>query len=136
MAQKDDKKLIANSFLYTISGLLSKCLHFFLLPLYTQFLTTEDYGIQNILLSFNAVTNYIILLCLDSAALKFYADNKDDKEKCRRFFGTALCIVTLMCFAVLGIVFLIRDFLTSYVFDGIDFFPYVVIGLVLLVLES
>ena len=45
-------KVLENSFLYTFSSLLAKAVGFLLLPVYTLFLTPEDYGITNLVNSF------------------------------------------------------------------------------------
>lgn len=137
MAQKSNSNtLLSNSFFYTFSGLFGKCLHFFLLPVYTRLLTTSDYGIQNLIFAFNSVMSYVILLCIDSAAIKFYTENKDDKNKLKEFYGTALCIISFSSILILVLCFIFHDFLSATFFEGIEFYPYIVIGMGILVLES
>ncbi len=128
--------LFGNSIFYVVADFLSRGLHFILLPIYTIFLTTEDYGIQNIITSFNSVMCYVILLCLDSAALRFYSEYKDDKYTMKRFYGTAMSIICFFAVAVvIGCIFL-QGILSKLVFKGIEFYPYVILGLTILVLDS
>ena len=61
------KKVVLNSIIYSASGLLIKCFSFFLLPLYTAYLTTEDYGITSIAGSFIRTTEFIVAFSLFSA---------------------------------------------------------------------
>ncbi|MBL1992578.1 sugar lyase, partial [Klebsiella pneumoniae] len=79
---------LENSFLYTFSSLLINAVSFFLLPVYTLFLTPQDYGIVNLANNFIQVTIFAIAFSLYSAVVRFYADFKNDIEKVKRFYGT------------------------------------------------
>lgn len=122
-------RVLENSFLYTFSTLLVKAIGFLLLPVYTLFLTPEDYGITNLVNSFTAVATFIVAFSLYSAIIRFYVDYKDDREKQKRFYGTVVIFVSLSGCIFVGFMFLFRGFLTACFFEGIAFFPIVVIAL-------
>ena len=82
------KKVLENSFLYTFSSLLVKAIGFMLLPVYTKFLTPDDYGITNLVNSFTGVASFIVAFSLYSAIIRFYVDYKSDREKLKRFYGS------------------------------------------------
>src|SRR5690625_2960473 len=126
------KKVLENSLLYTFSSILVMGLGFLLLPLYTKFLTPEDYGITNLVNSFLQVTTIIISFSLNSGIVRFYVDYKNDLKKLKRFIGTVILFVTISSsiFIILGIVF--NNILISWFFDGISFFPIVLISLLTL----
>lgn len=130
------KKLAANSILYTISGLLSKCLSFFLMPIYTMFLTSADLGTKDLILSFNSVFTYLILLSLDSALMRFYVSYKDDKEQLKRLYSTIFWFVLILSGVVTVILFLFKDVFMRNIFGDIEFYPYVALGLVILVIQT
>lgn len=130
--ETSSKKLIGNMVFYALADLVGKGLHFILLPLYTAFLSTADYGIQNMITSFNAVMNYIMLLCLDSAALRFYSEYSQDEKKIKRFYGTAMTIVCGFTVTVITTCLVLNNILQEYVFKGISFVPYVLLGLAIL----
>lgn len=130
------RKLLSNTALYAFADLIGKGLHFILLPIYTAFLTKSDYGIQNMITSFNSVMNYIVLLCLDSAALKFYSEYSKDKVKLKRFYGTAMTIVAIFAFIVILICIVLHELLEKLVFKDIDFIPYVLMGLAILAFDA
>lgn len=132
---ESSRKLLGNSLFYAVADILGKGIHFILLPIYTAYLTTEDYGIQNMITSFNAVMNYIVLLCLDSAALKFYSEYQEDKNILKRFYGTAMSIVLFFSGIVLITCILFQNLLVKFVFGGISFIPYVLLGLAILMLD-
>ena len=131
--QESGKKVISNSIIYTISGLLLKCFSFFLLPLYTTYLTTEDYGIQSVANSFMSTMAFIVAFSLFSAVMRFYVDLKDNEEKLKRFYGTIVSFVFVSSVAFGLLIYLFRGLVVKYIFSGIDFFPVVLICIVTLV---
>ncbi|OUQ27967.1 hypothetical protein B5E77_03890 [Lachnoclostridium sp. An131] len=131
-----NKKMLGNSIFYALADLLSKGLHFLLLPIYTFYLSPTDYGIQNIITGFNSVVSYIILLCLDSALIKFYSDFKEEKKTMKRVYGTSISIVFISSLATLCVCVYYRNILCKTVFNGISFVPYILLGIMILVLDS
>lgn len=127
------KKLVINSIVYSLSGLLMKCFSFFLIPLYTAYLSTEEYGITSIATSFLTTMGYIVSFSLFSAVMRFYVDLKDDKVKLKRFYGTVVAFVVLsgITFGILFVLF--GNILSKYVFAGIDFYPVVFICVITMV---
>lgn len=129
-------KVLENSFLYTFSSILVKAIGFLLLPVYTLFLTPDDYGVVNLINSFIQVATFIVAFSLYSAVIRFYADYKDDKEKVKRFYGTVIIFVFIsaIVFACLGLLF--NELLISWFFIGISFYPVVLIALLTLIFVS
>lgn len=124
------RNVISNSIIYTACGLLQKCFSFFLLPLYTAYLSTNDYGVTSIANSFLATMAFVAAFSLYSAVSRFYVELKHDKEKLRRFYGTVLVFIFASCLTIGVILTIFRDSLTKYVFVGIDFYPVVLVCLV------
>ena len=90
------KKVLENSFLYIFSSLLVKAVGFLLLPIYTLFLTTDDYGVTNLVTGFLNVATFIVAFSLYSAAIRFYIDFKDDRIKLKRLYGTIISFVLIL----------------------------------------
>lgn len=127
------KKLVLNSIIYSFSGILMKCFSFFLLPLYTVFLTTEDYGITSVATSVTGTMTFVVSLSLYSAIMRFYVDLKDNEVQLKRFYGT-VTVFTLLSGAVwFAVLTLFRDFLSEEIFSGVDFFPIIAVCLLGLV---
>jgi O-antigen/teichoic acid export membrane protein len=131
-----NKKVLKNSLIYTFNNLLLKAFNFLLLPLYTAFLTTSDYGTINLLSSFSAMANYIVAFSLYSAVIRFYADYKEDLEKTKAFFGTVISFVFLSGCVFFGLSVLLKNLLQAYLFTGISYCPSVLMALVALVFTS
>lgn len=72
--------LIKNIGILTISNLGSKILTFLLIPLYTSVLTTEEYGVFDIVQTTVALCIPILSVNISSAALRFALDKDKDKR--------------------------------------------------------
>lgn len=127
------QRVLFNSITYIGSGLLLRCFSFFLLPLYTAYLTREDYGIQSLATSFVTTASYVVAFSLFSAVMRFYVDLKDDPEKLKRFYGTISASVFLFSigFGILFTVF--RNAVSRYLFAGTSYYPIIFVCLISLV---
>ncbi|MDK0650785.1 oligosaccharide flippase family protein [Clostridium perfringens] len=125
-----NKKVIKNSIIYTFCGLLLKAFNFLLLPLYTSYLTTNDYGITNLVSSFNSVMGVVVVFSLYSAITRFYADYKYDKNKVKRLYGTVITF-TLISGTIFFVLFIIlKPLIMRYIFKGMNFYPTVLLALI------
>ena len=115
MSNSSAKTVVKNSVIYSISGILMKCFSFFLLPLYTVYLTTEDYGVTSLTGSFSATMGFVVTMSLFSAVLRFYVDLKDNPERLKRFYGTVVLFSLLSALAWGAILTLLRAPLCKYV---------------------
>ena len=127
------KTVVLNSLIYIASGLLLRCFSFFLLPLYTAYLTTKDYGINSLATSFVETTGFIVAFSLFSAVMRFYVDLKDNPEKLKRFYGTISLFVFLSSFIFCIVFTLFRNSISKYIFPGIAFYPIILVCLFSLV---
>lgn len=79
--KKNYKYLLKNIGFLTISQFASKFLSFFLVPLYTNILTPEEYGIYDLV----ATTIYLLIpiatLNIGEAVIVFTLDKKNDKSQ-------------------------------------------------------
>ena len=111
-------RVLLNSVIYSCSGLLMKCFSFFLLPLYTRYLTTEDYGITSVTTSFIATFCFVVSFSLFSAIMRFYVELRDDEKKLKRFYGTIVTFVFLSSILFSVILSLLRKPVSKYLFSG------------------
>ena len=121
------KKVLENSFLYIFSSLLIQAIGFILLPIYTLFLTPQDYGITNLVNGFIHVATFIVAFSLYSAAIRFYADYKDDKERLKTFYGTITTFVLISGIIFFCLAMILREVIASWFFEGISFYPIIFI---------
>ena len=126
-------KVLINSLIYSCSGLLLKCFSFFLLPLYTTYLTTEDYGITSVTSSFISTACFIVAFSLFSAVMRFYVELKNDERKLKRFYGTIVTLVFLSGIVFAIVLSIFHKAVSKYLFSGIDYFPLIFVCLISLI---
>ena len=130
------KKVLENSFLYIFSSLLVKAMGFLLLPIYTLFLTPDDYGVTNLIMGFINVATFIVAFSLYSAVIRFYTDYKNNQTKLKKLYGTTISFVFIsgIISLIMGLVF--RNIVVNIFFEGIEFYPIVFIAFLSLVFIS
>ncbi len=88
--QKKYKRLFTDTGLFAISNFGSKILVFLLVPLYTSVLSTEEYGLIDILTTTVNLLYPVLTLSIFDATLRFALDKKYDKKV---VFSTSVMMV-------------------------------------------
>jgi O-antigen/teichoic acid export membrane protein/glycosyltransferase involved in cell wall biosynthesis len=76
-------KLARQSAIYGLGGLVSRILAVLLLPLYTSYLSTTDYGKIETLVAATSVMVIVLRLGISSAFFRFYFDARDEDGRIR-----------------------------------------------------
>lgn len=94
------KTLAKDMGLFSISSFGTKLLFFFLTPLYTSYLTTNDYGIADILTTTNNFIYPLLTLAITDATLRYSLDKQYNKKNvfCISTLITLISIVALCIF--------------------------------------
>ena len=121
--------LLKNSGIYVVVSVLQKAVIFFLLPLYTAFLTPDDFGTVNVVLSISSLLSIFFCLSLQGAAARFHYQAGDDSEKLKSIWGT-LCSFVILNSIILGSTIIIcHSFLLDPFIKEINFFPLLLLGI-------
>ena len=108
---------------------LQKGISFFLMPLYTAFLSPADYGILGVVSSVSTFLSVFITLGLEAAAARFYYKNNKDEQYAKRVYGN-VALVILANSLLWGSVFIgSHKWIVDPIVGEIEFFPYVFIGI-------
>ena len=83
--------LFKDSAIYGIGSTVQKFLMVFLMPLYTAFLTPAQYGVVGMVNVTSQFVYVFINLGMDTAAARFYFDNKGEEHR-RRVIGTTFLL--------------------------------------------
>lgn len=75
------KYLAKNTLLFTISSFGSKLLVFFLVPLYTNVLSTSEYGIADLITTTGTLLGYVFTIDIASSVLRFAIDQKENQHQ-------------------------------------------------------
>lgn len=133
LKKKRSTSVLTNSFLYTAGNLLLKAFSFFLIPLYTAYLSTEEYGVINLASGFYAVLGTLITIGLQYAVVRFYADYKDDRTKVARMYGSVISLILMIGAAVLVIAIVGQQYVAKWFFKGMTFYPVVLLSVLIAV---
>ena len=123
-------KLSKNSFFYLVANFTSVFLSLILLPLYTSFLTPNEYGVIAIILSITTLFFAFYALGLTESLRRFYFDyeNKIDKRELKKYISTIILFVFVYGFIFTFFIVCCRNIIENYVKD-VSFFPYVIIAM-------
>lgn len=124
----NNKKLVSNIFLMFIVYFLPKVFSFFLVPVYTSYLSTEEYGVSDLIISTASLISPFVALATPSAILRYTLNNKGNEDN--RPYQIALRILTVgmaILFIGLILVYLLFTVKISYLF-----FVFLIVGTSLL----
>lgn len=75
------KKLLGDTALFTIGNFASKVLIFLLVPIYTSILSTEDYGIADLIITSVNLLQPVLTVSICDATLRFALDKKSNTRE-------------------------------------------------------
>lgn len=75
------KKLFSNSVVFAIGNLGSKMITFFMVPLYTRYLTTSEYGTSDLISTLVSLLTPILTLSVIDAVFRFAMDKGSDRSE-------------------------------------------------------
>lgn len=80
-SQGEIKRFMRHSGIYTLGNALNRLGAFVLLPLYTNYLTTAEYGALELFYTVAAVVSGILSVGIAHATLRFYFEYKDESDR-------------------------------------------------------
>lgn len=123
-------KLLVNSFMYTFFNVVQKAIAFFLLPLYTIYLTPEDYGITNVLTSSTALLTFLYTLSVQAASTRFHFKYSKNPILVKKIWGTNFLFIVINSFLWVLITLASYNYTLVYLIgDNIHFYPYVLVSI-------
>ena len=121
--------VLKNSTLYSLVSFFQKGMGFILLPLYTTYLTPNDYGTINIINSVTAFLSILILMSLHGAATRFHFKSNDRFVQAQ-VWGTILILIIINSL-FWGVIFLVfHKYIVDPITNNIAFWPLVGISII------
>lgn len=121
-------RLATNSIIYIFFNILQKAINFFLLPLYTIYLTPEDYGIINVLISAASLLTFFFTYSIESASSRFHYKYYRNKALTDKIWGSNLIFIIFNSFIWSIIMCIFYKYTLLYLIGKeISFIPYVII---------
>ena len=107
------KELIKNTGILFLGRMCTQFVSFLLLPIYTHYLLTADYGYVDLIQTYISLIAPLIILRLDSSIFRFLIDIRDNKEEKEAIISSSLCILFFQIFVLL-IVFTIVNYFIKF----------------------
>lgn len=92
-ARATNKALFKNTGIIAIGQMSTKVINFFLLPLYTALLSTEEYGVVDLLSTYCSVLIVIVGLQLSEALFRFLVTCRENKCRIEKFISTIIITI-------------------------------------------
>ncbi len=94
--KKKNKELIKNTIIIFLGKACTQLISFFLLPLYTSTLSSDEYGIVDLVTTYITLLVPVITLQLEMALFRFLVDLREKKEEGKVIITNAYVVATLM----------------------------------------
>ena len=116
--------MLKNLSLYAIGDILPKAIGLFLLPIYTRYLSPEDYGLVQSMAVISMLLIILFTFSFDRSLSRLYFDCKTEKDK-KDLLGTIFYFISIISTSLLCLLFVIQNWM-DLIFKSIDFYPYFV----------
>ena len=124
------KEFIKNTIILFIGKFATQFMSLLLLPLYTHYLVTEDYGTVDLLQTYISLFVPILTFRIDSAVFRFLIDKRNDQNGIRKILSNIFGILSIGI--VLTFIFsLILKFIVK-----IKYYEIVVINIIIMMISS
>lgn len=124
------KSLLKNTLIIAAGKLSTQFLTFLLLPLYTAFLSTAEFGSVDLALTYITLLTPLAMLSLEMAVFRFLIDARSSDTEKTRVISNALHIVALGVLAAVGLYFAISAFV------AIPYGPYIIGAIVAMIFSN
>lgn len=105
-----EKTLFKNTLIITIGKVCTQLITFFLLPLYTAILSTEEYGTVDLLNTLVSLLLPIVTFQVEQAVFRNLIDNRENEDVKKKIISTGIFSVILQCIIYICIFFIISPF--------------------------
>ena len=115
---------IKNTSFYALGNVLPQAVGFLLLPIYTHYLTPEDYGIVSSMQVLNTILIILFTLAVDRSVYRLFFDYNTEKDR-RAYLGTITISIFIISVIILALLFAFNN-VVSTIYSSINFYPFYV----------
>ena len=124
---KELEFLLKHSSIYGLGNILSRAVSFLLLPLYTRYLTLQDYGILELIDVTTNMLGIVIGVGISQAMSQFYHEGSGEKD-CNRVVSTIYIIIAVISGTSLVLAGTQANLLAVWVLDSAIYGHYFVVA--------
>ena len=92
-----ESNLVKNTMIITIGKVCTQLVSFLLLPLYTAILSTEDYGVVDLLNTLVALLLPLVTLQIDQALFRELVEVRGNKDRTAEVIKNGMLFVVVQC---------------------------------------
>lgn len=100
--------LFKNTGIIGLGRVITKVFTFALIPLYTRILTTSEYGLVDLLITYGTLMIPIVNLQLENAIFRFSIDNRNDVNKLKEVFSAGFFLFVFLS-SLFGVLLLVTN---------------------------
>lgn len=119
------KSVFKGSMVYSVGQVLTKGAAFLLIPIYTHFLSTAEYGIVGYTNVFQQLLSTVFSFGLFGAQVRYYYDLKTKENELKKFLFTQNSFLILVFAFILPLILLFSSELSTLSPAAIPFYPYI-----------
>lgn len=105
----EKKLLMKNTIIIFLGKASTQIITLLLLPLYTSYLTTDEYGLIDIILTYGYLIIPIITLQIELAVFRYIIDVRNDEEKINKIIFNNIIILMIALLLMLFAYFILRN---------------------------
>lgn len=120
--------------LYAAGNLMSKVLFFFIVPIVSAKLGTEQYGIFSSVETLFSLLPAVMTLSIENGIFRIYYDYNDHLSR-KQYLGT-ICMFSACLALVSSVAMALIPNITQWIFPQIDFNPYFILAIAISLLNS
>ena len=116
---KQLKQLGSDSLIYGLSGIITRMIGIFLIPIYTRLFVPKDYGVINLINTTFFLLGLLVVCALDTATGRWFYDSKETEDH-KKTFGTWIWFQFTLSVIIAIIIIILSPYLVNKFFkeDG------------------
>jgi len=122
------RRYLVNTVIYLAGNVVGQALAFFVLPVFTRYLSPDDYGILSYTSSIVSILYIIALLSIHSFVMRHYFELEAEADR-RELFGTIFIFLLSLNLVLLLLEFLLVPYGFSWGGVKVPFHPYMTVAL-------
>lgn len=105
--------LFKNTIIITIGKISTQMISFFLLPLYTAILSTEEFGVVDLLNTLVSLMLPIVTFQIEQAVFRHLIDTRENEKQTKKIISTTLLTIVIQCLVYLAIFIIVSGFIEN-----------------------
>lgn len=126
--------LIRNTFIYTVGEVVPKLISFVLLPVFTYYLSPDDYGILSYTTAVMVFLPQLSMLCLNSFVLRFFYIRESESDR-KKLVGNIFLFTAVLNLLVLFLAYQFIPILLKQFHVKVPWNPYFKLALIAMFLD-